>query len=242
MPPPRPKALSGINGEELVRSTSSETVHHSMNDLLEERRRFEQYTRDQNARLSRLRALINEEKAAASADLEKRRAEIVAAGTDKLKAELDEARELWQEQEKALAKTQAEYHAAQEEIQRLRDQHARQEVQQANLRHRCQLYESAANETAQLREQVQQLKEENLRCKLAADGVKGLQNERDLARAEADMLRQREAARIPELEELRTRAAAQAKMFEEQRNAIAEKAQELYRLARSEDRPKSATS
>lgn len=119
---PRPKALSGINGEEMVRSTSSETIHVSMNDLLEERRRFEQYTRDQNARLNRLRELINEEKAGAAADLEKRRAEIVAGATAKLKAELDEARQLWQEQEKTQARTHGESLATQAEMRRLREQ------------------------------------------------------------------------------------------------------------------------
>lgn len=228
---PRPKALSGINGEELVRSSSAETIHISMNDLLEERRRFEQYTRDQNTRLTRLRELINEEKVAASAELEKRRAEIAAAATQKLKVELDEARDLWQEQEKALAKTQAEYHAAQEEIQRLRDQHARQEVQQDNLRRRCQLYESAAHETAQLREQVQRLKEENLRYKANCEAVSGLKKDLEIARTAAETLRQHQATRIRELEEAYAAAAAGRKVCEEQRKEIAEKAEELYRLA-----------
>lgn len=122
MAPPRPKGLSGITGEELVKSTSSETLNLSINDLLEERRRFEQYTREQNARLTRLRELINEEKASAAAELEKKRTEIAAGASGHLKAELEEARQVCLEQEKALAQAQAERSATQAEMQRLRAQ------------------------------------------------------------------------------------------------------------------------
>lgn len=248
---PRPKALSGINGEELVRSTSSETIHLSMNDLLEERRRFEQYTRDQNARLSRLRELMNEERAAASADLERRRAEIVAAATDKLKAELDESRHLWQEQEQALARTQADYHAARAEIQRLRSQFeeiprlrqqldeaqadvARRTAEQAELDRRCRLHELAANETALLREELQRVKEEYAHHQRASENLNRLRSEFADVRAEVEMLRRREAGHLQKLEGVLAAAAAQRRQHDEQRAAIAGKAQELYRLAQQE--------
>ena len=218
MPLPRPKALSGINGEELVRSTSSETIHLSINDLHEERRRFEQYTREQNVRLGRLRELISEERAAASAELERRRAEIVAAGTDKLKAELDESRHLWQEQEQALARTQADYHVAQAEIQRVREQFE-------ELSRRCRLHELAANEAAQLREELQRVTQEHAHHQRDSEAMSGVQSELAQARAEVERLRR-------EKEEVHAQAAAQRRKDEEERVAIADKAQTLYWLAR----------
>jgi hypothetical protein len=172
-----------------------------MHDLLEERRRFEQYTREQNARLTRLRDLITEEKANARADLEKSRAELVATATAKLRAELDDARQLLQEHDRSEAHTNAEHAAALAEMKRMREQ---------------------LQEVSQLRKELERIRAESAQQKAASQSLAALQNELASTRAELDILRQRDATRLRELEELRGADA--------HREAIVAKAQELCQL------------
>jgi hypothetical protein len=160
----------------------------SMNDLHEERRRFEQYTREQNARLTRLRDLINEEKATARADLEKERAEIVAGATKNVQAELDEARQLLREQEKAQVRTNADQAAALAEMKRIREQ--LQEVPQL----RKELQDARANAAAQ--------------AGVHQEVARKFQTERDAALADAGRVREQLQANAQETQKLRQEAAS----------------------------------
>src|SRR5262249_52020775 len=76
--------------------------------LIEERKRVESYTKEQYARLTRLRELIREEKAAAESDLDARRQELQSSTDGAWKTEIERLRLELEELRGSLEKVYAE--------------------------------------------------------------------------------------------------------------------------------------
>jgi predicted nucleic acid-binding Zn-ribbon protein len=231
MPPARAKTLNDIGIPDTTK-VADPGEPSLLDQLREERKRFEQYTQEQHARLGRLRETIKEERAAADAELDKKRKDLAAAQDENIKKDLEEARKQLAARQHVEATLVAERDSARTELQGARQKGAQLSAEWDSARNEIQTLkqqlakgQGASEEAAKLKQQLGALQAESARqeSELAAERRRLADDHRQLGE-ELKRLQQREAGLRQQLEEAR---AASFDAIAQERKALEDRSREL---------------